>query len=176
MKTYPYPSGDGKVSWVSTEWLAQHIDDKGIMILDVQPNIHDYIMGHIPNSIYLNEGLFRSAWKGLPAMYVPPESIKPVLDRTGLDPNKPTVIYSGAGRYSKCTAGLGDGLGEEPMMAYSLARFGHKQALHPRRRHRELEGGRPRAGPRSIRSARSPISMSRSRRTTSSPTTSSPST
>ena len=126
MKTYPHPSGDGKVKWISTEWLAQHIDDKGLTILDVQPNIHDYIMGHIPNAIYLNEGLLRSAWKGLPAMYVPPESIKPVLDRTGLDPNKPTVIYSGAGRYSKCTAGLGEGL-EQPMMAYSLARFGHNK-------------------------------------------------
>ena len=126
MKTYPHPSGDGKVKWVSTEWLASHIDDKSLMILDVQPNIHDYIMGHIPNAIYLNEGLLRSAWKGLPAMYVSPESIKPALDRTGLDPNKPTVIYSGAGRYSKCTGGLGDGL-EQPMMAYSLARFGHNK-------------------------------------------------
>ena len=126
MKTYPYPSGDGKVKWISTKWLAGHIDDIDLMILDVQPNIHDYIMGHIPNAIYLNEGFLRSAWKGLPAMYVPGESIKPILDRTGLDPNKPTVIYSGAGRYSKCTAGLGDGL-EQPMMAYSLARFGHKK-------------------------------------------------
>ena len=114
------------MKWISTEWLAGHIDDIDLMILDVQPNIHDYIMGHIPNAIYLNEGLLRSAWKGLPAMYVPGESIKPILDRTGLDPNKPTVIYSGAGRYSKCTAGLGDGL-EQPMMAYSLVRFGHKR-------------------------------------------------
>jgi thiosulfate/3-mercaptopyruvate sulfurtransferase len=126
MKTYPYPSGDGKVKWISTEWLSGHIDDIDLTILDVQPNIHDYIMGHIPNAIYLNEGFLRSAWKGLPAMYVPGESIKPILDRTGLEPNKPTVIYSGAGRYSKCTAGLGDGL-EQPMMAYSLARFGHKK-------------------------------------------------
>jgi thiosulfate/3-mercaptopyruvate sulfurtransferase len=126
MKTYPYPPGDGLVKWVTTEWLASRIDDKNLTILDVQPNIHDYIMGHIPNAIYLNEGLLRSSIGRLPAMYVPPESIKPVLDRTGIDSNKPTVIYSGAGRYSKCNRGLGDGL-EQPMMAYSLARFGHKK-------------------------------------------------
>jgi thiosulfate/3-mercaptopyruvate sulfurtransferase len=123
VKTYPYPSGEGKVKWISTEWLAEHINDEHLIILDVQPNIHDYIMGHIPNAVYLNEGFLRSAQKGLPAMYVPSESIKSVLDRTGLDSDLPTAIYSGAGRYSKCTAGLGDGL-EQPMMAYSLARFG----------------------------------------------------
>ena len=124
MKSYPYPSGDGNVKWVSTEWLAQHINDDNLMILDVQPNVHDYIMGHLPNAIYLNEGLMRSAWDRLPSMFVPPEAIQPVLCRTGLDPKKPVVIYSGAGRYSKCTAGLGDGL-EQTMMAYSLIRYGH---------------------------------------------------
>ena len=124
MKSYPYPSGDGNVKWVSTEWLAQHINDDNLMILDVQPNVHDYIMGHLPNAIYLNEGLMRSAWDRLPSMFVPPEAIQPVLCRAGLDPKKPVVIYSGAGRYSKCTAGLGDGL-EQTMMAYSLIRYGH---------------------------------------------------
>ncbi len=96
------------------------------MILDVQPNIHDYVMGHLTNAIYLNEGLLRSAWNGLPAMYVPSESLQPVFSRAGLEPNRPVVIYSGAGRYSKCTAGLGDGL-EQTMMAYSLIRFGHNK-------------------------------------------------
>lgn len=123
---YPYPPGQGTVKWISTEWLADHIEDDDLNILDVQPNIHDYIMGHIPNAVYMNEGVLRSAWESLPAMYVPPEGLKPILDRAGVDPDTPTVIYSGAGRYSHCTAGIGDGL-EQPMMAYSLARFGHKK-------------------------------------------------
>ncbi len=124
MKTYPYPAGESKVKWISTAWLKDHILDDDLMILDVQPNVHDYIMGHIPGAVYLNEGLFRSSWNRLPAMYVPPESLHPVLNRAGIDPNKITVVYSAAGRYSKCTAGLGDGL-EQTMMAYSLVRFGH---------------------------------------------------
>lgn len=126
MKTYPYPPGEGKVKWISTEWLADNINDKDLMILDVQPNIHDYVMGHLQGAIYLNEGLLRSAWNSLPVMYVPPESLKPIFDRAGLDVNRPVVIYSAAGRYSKCTAGLGDGL-EQTMMAYSLIRFGHNK-------------------------------------------------
>jgi len=126
MKSYPYPAEESLVKWISTDWLAQHIDDPDLLVLDVQPNVHDYIMGHLPNAIYLNEGLLRSAWNALPSMYVQPESLKPVLDRAGLDPNRITVIYSGAGRYSKCAAGLGDGL-EQTMMAYSLIRFGHNR-------------------------------------------------
>ena len=124
MKTYPYPAGESKVKWISTAWLKDHIGDDDLMILDVQPNVHDYIMGHIPGAIYLNEGLLRSAQNRLPAMYVTPESIQPVLSRAGIDPNRTVVVYSAVGRYSKCTAGLGDGL-EQTMMAYSLIRFGH---------------------------------------------------
>jgi len=127
-RTYPYPQTDSKVKWVSTEWLADRLSkkDEDLMILDVQPNVHDYIMGHIPGAIYMNEGLLRSAWRGLPAMYVPPQSIEAVMSRAGVDPNRQTLVYSGAGRYSQCAKGLGDGL-EQPMMAYSLTRFGHNK-------------------------------------------------
>lgn len=126
MKTDPYPPGESLVKWVSTDWLAKHINDEDLMLMDVQPNVHDYIMGHLPGAIYLSEGLLRSAWNHLPAMYIPPESLKPILDRAGLDPNRPVVVYSASGRYSKCTAGLGDGL-EQTMMTYSLIRFGHNK-------------------------------------------------
>jgi thiosulfate/3-mercaptopyruvate sulfurtransferase len=126
LKTYPYPPGESKVKWISTEWLREHLNDSDLMIMDVQPNVHDYIMGHIQGAVYLNEGLLRSAWDRLPAMYVPPESIQPVLSRAGLEPDRPVVVYSGAGRFSKCTAGMGDGL-EQTMMAYSLVRFGQNR-------------------------------------------------
>lgn len=126
MKTDPYPPGDSLVKWVSTDWLAKHINDGDLMLLDVQPNVHDYIMGHLPGAIYLNEGLLRSAGNGLPAMYVPPEAVQPIFSRAGLSENTPVLIYSGSGRYSRCTRGLGEGL-EQTMMAYSLLRFGHNR-------------------------------------------------
>jgi thiosulfate/3-mercaptopyruvate sulfurtransferase len=126
MRTYPCPPGDTPVKWISTDWLKDHLDDEDLTILDVQPNVHDYIMGHIPHAIYMNEGLLRSACEGLPAVYVLPESIQPVLSCSGLEPDIPVIVYSGAGRYSKCTRGLGDGL-EQPMMAYALLRYGLRQ-------------------------------------------------
>ena len=89
-------------------------------ILDVQPNIHDYIEQHITGAIYLNEGLLRTYIAGMPGRYVPPETIQPVLRCAGLKPGVPAVVYTGTG----AAKGWGDGL-EQTMMAYSLARFGH---------------------------------------------------
>jgi len=117
-KQYPY--GEGVVKWVSTGWLEEHLEDKGLMILDVQPNVHDYIQEHIPGARYMNESLLRVAFKGLPDKYVPPEPIQPILRRLGLKSNIPVVVYTGTGAFK----GWGDGL-EQTMVAYSLARFGH---------------------------------------------------
>ncbi|MGZ6226266.1 MAG: sulfurtransferase, partial [Syntrophales bacterium] len=75
---------------------------------------------HIPRAIYLNEGLLRTYIDGMPARYVPSDTIQPVLRYAGLKPGVPAVVYTGTG----AAKGWGDGL-EQTMMAYSLARFGH---------------------------------------------------
>lgn len=115
-----YPLGAGAVKLVSTDWLHAHLGDKGLTLLDVQPNIHDYISEHIPGAVFMEEGLLRVAWHGLPGQYVPPEAIQPILRRLGLRPDQPVVVYTGVG----AVKGWGDGL-EQTMVAYSLARFGH---------------------------------------------------
>lgn len=117
-KDYPY--GEGKVKWVSTVWLAEHLDDDNLMILDVQPNVHDYIKEHVPGAVYMNEGLLRIPKEGLPAQYVSPDVIELLFRRVGLRPEIPVVVYTGVGPFK----GWGDGL-EQTMMAYTLARFGH---------------------------------------------------
>jgi len=116
----PYPSGDGKIKWVSTDWLFEKSKDEHIMILDTQPNIHDYIQEHIPNAIYMNEGLLRVPQKGRPGVYVPSETVQSIFRRLGLKHDVPVVVYTGVGPIK----GWGDGL-EQTMIAYSLARFGH---------------------------------------------------
>jgi len=118
-RDYSYPAGEGVVKWVSTDWLEEHLNDK-IMILDVQPNVHDYIMEHIPGAIYMNEGLLRVQSGRNPAAYVPPEAIEPSFQSMGLDPDVPVVVYTGTGAFT----GLGNGL-EQTHAAYCLARYGH---------------------------------------------------
>lgn len=121
-KDYPYPSGGGSVKWVSTDWLFEHLEDQNVTILDVQPNVYNYVNGHIANAVYLNEGVLRAPSNGIPTSYVSPESIQPILRGAGLDPEVPVVVYTGIGRHNF----MGDGL-EQTMMAYSLARFGHNK-------------------------------------------------
>ncbi|MGD2251065.1 MAG: sulfurtransferase [Candidatus Methanofastidiosia archaeon] len=127
MKKYPYPSGEGKVKWVSTEWLEDHVND--VQILDIQPNVHDYITEHIPGAVYFNEGLLRVPLKGKPAVYAPKEAVQANFRRVGLDSDTPVVVYTGTGAFK----GWGDGL-EQTMVTYSLARFGHNAV-------RILDGG-----------------------------------
>ncbi len=117
-KNYPY--GKGKVKWVSSEWLEEHLDDENLMILDTQPDVHDYITGHIPGAVYMNEGLLRIPLKGLPAQYVSAEVMQELLSRIGLKSDVPVVVYTGKGPFSESGNGL-----EQTMMAYTLARFGH---------------------------------------------------
>ncbi len=116
----PYPSGEGKIKWVSTDWLEDNLDNEEINILDVQPDIHDYIKEHIPGSVYFNQRLWRVPYKGRPGVYVPPSVVESLAGRVGLKPDTPVVVYTGVGAFR----GWGDGL-EQTMAAYSLARFGH---------------------------------------------------
>ena len=117
-KTYPH--GIGPVKWVSTDWLAQHFDDENLMIIDTQPDVHDYFRRHVPNATYMNEGLLRVPLNGMPACYIPDDAMQMIIRRVGVRADVPTVVYSGSGGF-KCG---GDGL-EQTMLAYSLVRFGH---------------------------------------------------
>jgi len=124
-KTYPYPPGDGKVQWVSTSWLEDHLNDKNLQILDLQPNVHDYIFGHIPGAIYVNENLFRIHQK-IPNFWMQPEKVQTILQGIGIRKDLPAVVYTSYGPLSACTKYIGDGL-EQTMVAYTLARYGHNR-------------------------------------------------
>lgn len=119
MITNIHSNGDGKVKWVSTDWLENHLD-KEMMILDVQPDIHDYIKEHLPGAYYFNEWFLRQMVGNVPGSYIPLEAIQTIFRKQGIKIDMPTVIYTGKGAYSK----NGDGWGQT-MAAYSLARFGH---------------------------------------------------
>jgi len=121
MKNYPYPENkENKVKWVSTDWLKKHLEDPNLMVLDTQPNIHDYITEHIPGAVYFNQNLLRIPFEGRPGVYVSENVIQRLFSRIGLKKDEPVVVYTGKGVFR----GWGDGL-EQTMVAYTLARFGH---------------------------------------------------
>jgi thiosulfate/3-mercaptopyruvate sulfurtransferase len=114
------PYGFGQVEWVTTDWLEEHLEDEGLMILDVQPDIHDYIKVHIPDAVYMSEKTLRVPLHGTPGKWIPPEVAQALFRQLGLRPEVPVVVYTGKG----LVKGWGDGL-EQTMVAYSLVRFGH---------------------------------------------------
>ncbi len=121
-KEYPYPSEEGPVKWVSTDWLLDHLKDKDLSIIDCQPNVHEYIQDHIPGAVYLSEGIFR-AHGHLPTSWVPPSGVRDTLRTAGIQKDTPKVVYTSRGQLTTCGAFIGDGL-EQTMVAYSLARYG----------------------------------------------------
>ncbi|MCK9277192.1 MAG: sulfurtransferase [Methanoculleus sp.] len=116
----PYPRGDGKVKLVTPAWLADHLQDSNLTVVDVQPNVHDYIQEHIPGAVYLTEGVLRVCNRGFPTPYSPDACLQESFRRAGIKADSPVVVYTGKGAFS----GWGDGLGQM-MMAYTLAKYGH---------------------------------------------------
>jgi thiosulfate/3-mercaptopyruvate sulfurtransferase len=115
-----FPYGKGPVKLVSTEWLGEQLGSDKVTILDVQPNIHDYVLEHIPGAFYLNEGHYRHYHGNLPALWIEPQEIEQLFNCAGIRPDLPVVVYTGKGAYK----GWGDGL-EQTMTAYTLIRYGH---------------------------------------------------
>jgi thiosulfate/3-mercaptopyruvate sulfurtransferase len=115
------PVGEQPVWYVTTQWLADHHEDANLLILDCQPDVHDYFTGHIPGAVYFPEGLLRCTYNSLPATYVPDENLKNVLEEIGVSNDTRVVVYTGEGRFTESGNGL-----EQTNVAYSLARFGVK--------------------------------------------------
>ena len=121
MSKRDYPYGFGRIRWVSTGWLEENLDrvTEGLTILDVQPNVHDYIQVHIPGSVYFCPSTLRVPLGGIPGKWTPAEAAQAMFCQIGLERNAPVVVYTGTG----LSRGWGDGL-EQTMVAYSLVRFG----------------------------------------------------
>ena len=119
-RTSPFPQVESRIKLVSTRWLEDHLDDPEMTIIDVQPNVHDYFIEHIPGAVYLNEGVLRVAARGMPTTFGPIMALQDIFRRIGIRRDRPAAVYTAKGAFK----GWGDGL-EQTMMAYALAKFGH---------------------------------------------------
>jgi thiosulfate/3-mercaptopyruvate sulfurtransferase len=116
--------GSGAVQWVTTDWLDKHYLDQGLLILDNQPDIHDYIKAHLPGAVYLTEEMLRVSLNGTPGSWISAGAAESLFRCLGLRADTRVVVYTGKG----LVKGWGDGLAQT-MVAYSLVRFGHNQVF-----------------------------------------------
>jgi len=119
-RTSPY--GKGVVKLVSTEWLADHLKDPNLLIVDTQGDVYDYFAEHIPGAVYFNDQALRAPQQGMPVRYLAPEAMEALFCRLGLNNDVPVVVYTGKGKLT----GSGDGLGQT-MTAYTMTRFGQNR-------------------------------------------------
>jgi len=91
-----YPLGRGLLRWAENSWLEENLGGD-FSIIDVQPNVHDYILEHIPGAIYFNPDLLRIPDKGVPGKYVPGGVAELLFGRIGLSNDYPVVVYTGVG-------------------------------------------------------------------------------
>jgi thiosulfate/3-mercaptopyruvate sulfurtransferase len=116
------------VSWVSTEWLTDHLYDEDFLIVDCRQQSHAYIQEHIPGSIYLHEGLLRMHIGKSPVQWISPDAAHVLFSTLGIEEDHPIVVYSDSIPPGHVSAVSGDGL-EQTLVAYTFARFGCRNVM-----------------------------------------------
>lgn len=97
---------------VETEWLAEHLDDPGITIVDVTSMLTSkfvnrakaevFDLGHLPGAVFLDAGAghgdLADADDGLPWMWPSPEAFAATMGRLGIANDSRVIITAGTPR------------------------------------------------------------------------------
>src|SRR5688572_16523281 len=80
---------------VEPEWLASHLDDPGLRVVDMR-GADAYAAGHLPGAVRLEEGSLRSAEDRL--TYLPkPEAFAQLIGKAGISNQTRVVAYDDQG-------------------------------------------------------------------------------
>lgn len=101
-------SGDDPKTLVSTEWLAAHLKDPDLRILDASWYLPDmgrdakaeYQAAHIPGARFFDIDEISDQRSQLPHMAPPPEKFISRMRAMGVGDGHQVVVYDGAGLYS----------------------------------------------------------------------------
>ena len=121
-------SGKDIVTWVTPDWLADHLDDPALTVIDCRQQSHAYIHEHIPGAIYLHEALLRMHIGRSPVQWIPAEAAHVLFTTLGIEQDSPVVVYSECTLPKLSPATTSDGL-EQALVAYTLARFGCRKVM-----------------------------------------------
>jgi len=82
---------------VETDWLARHVNDRDLRIVDMRNNPEEYATGHIPGAVYVGVNQMRLALKE-PGFVVPPDyEIEELLGQLGITHETMVVVYDDLG-------------------------------------------------------------------------------
>ena len=82
---------------VETAWLARHLNDREIRIVDSRSNPDEYATGHIPGAVYIGVNQMRVALKEPGFALQPDYEIEELLGQLGITPETMVVAYDDLG-------------------------------------------------------------------------------
>jgi thiosulfate/3-mercaptopyruvate sulfurtransferase len=93
---------------VSTDWLAEHSRDPGLVIVDGswylpaenRDGFEEYLAAHIPGAVFFDIDEIADHSRGLPHMLPPPHVFELHMARLGIANGDKVVVYDGAGLFS----------------------------------------------------------------------------
>lgn len=81
---------------VSTEWLAAHVNDPGIRIVDMRRALGEYEAGHVPNAVHLANDEIRDA--NAPPTFLPTQAeFEALMGRLGVSNATRVIAYDERG-------------------------------------------------------------------------------
>ncbi len=98
-----------KSRWlVSTDWLAEHLRDPGLVVVDGswylpaenRDGFEEYLAAHIPGAVFFDVDEIADHSRGLPHMLPPPDVFSLHMARLGIANGDKVVVYDGAGLFS----------------------------------------------------------------------------
>jgi len=80
---------------VTTDWLAQYLNDSNVVVLHMVRDSTDYRMGHIPGAREVQYSSIITTRDSIGAELPPADELRRVFERLGVSDNSHVVIYSG---------------------------------------------------------------------------------
>lgn len=106
-------AGDAPVRFAEAGEIAEVLDSYSV--LDLRP-FADYLAGHIPGAVHMDDECLRGSRPGLPVQYCPAEHMARLFGDAGVSLERPVLVYSDKDDPLAAT-----------MAAYALARVGHSE-------------------------------------------------
>jgi thiosulfate/3-mercaptopyruvate sulfurtransferase len=83
---------------VSSEWVAEHLNDPQVRLVEVAPPGSGYILSHVPGAVYLDlANVFTGHGRPFAHGAGPADEVAGVLGGLGLEPNLHVVVYDEIG-------------------------------------------------------------------------------
>src|SRR2546430_2662370 len=89
---------------VDTDWLAQHLKDDGIRIVESNEDILLYDTGHIPGAVHID-------WRAdlqdpVIRDYIQPDKFAELCSRNGITPETTRIFYGDKSNWKACSAAV----------------------------------------------------------------------